>query len=361
MTAALTWLVLINTIAPVSAIYNILRTIVITLVTNLFGYKNRKLYMEECNYSTSRIWLRNMRQNMLFSQTTDIIGSEEFPSGFVVGKWGCFIAHVCFQDNKYGNLLLWAKPQIWKKIDFELNNPDRLPSSILEQSDEDSENESSENFEIVDSDILKEFRNYQKITKQGNFKSSPWISQNKMMKALRYSDPRTENQIEKIDEIHKIFLKNKEKNEWNYGSCTIVLSGPSDCGKTSLTKMLACKLDFMWCNSYKPMTPGHSYTLLLSAFMPTDKGIVIVIEEFDSIIESIENPSNIIPDKDYNLDIVDKSSLNNVLDDLAETQNVILILTTNRKPEWFDSRDKSILGNSGRIDAVFNLWEKKDK
>jgi hypothetical protein len=88
--------------------------------------------------------------------------------------------------------------------------------------------------------------------------------------------------------------------------------------------------------------------------------LIVVLEEFDIIISKIHF-GTITQHKSLPSNIYDKTSWNQFFDrfDRRYYPWVILVLTSNVKPEVIDSLDPSYIRN-GRINKVFELKNTKD-
>ena len=86
------------------------------------------------------------------------------------------------------------------------------------------------------------------------------------------------------------------------------------------------------------------------------KPLVIVFDEFDMVLEKIH--VGIPPHKNIPIAVSDKPSWNHLLDSIQRGMypNIILILTSNRAPEYIHSLDPSYI-RKGRVDLTFEMTE----
>ena len=119
---------------------------------------------------------------------------------------------------------------------------------------------------------------------------------------------------------------------------TALLYGRPGCGKSVIPLLLAKKMGAHYVDSFNPTTPGDTLSSLLSKFKLTpSKKIIIVLEEIDVLLSKVHN-KEIIPHKDVCTLVSDKESWNSFLDkfDRKRVNNVILIMTSNKDPSFFD-------------------------
>jgi hypothetical protein len=137
----------------------------------------------------------------------------------------------------------------------------------------------------------------------------------------------------------------------------VYLHGPPCTGKSMIGVLLANELGGTFCNTLKPWQPGDSIGLLYSEAEPTSiKPLVLVFDEFDSALLRIHEgipPHNKIPTP-----VTDKPGWNHLLDEIQRNMypDLVLILTSNRDPDYIRSLDPSYIRN-GRVDLTFEMTE----
>lgn len=139
-------------------------------------------------------------------------------------------------------------------------------------------------------------------------------------------------------------------------NCVALIHGNAGSGKSMVALLLAAQLKSFYCNSLKPWQPGDSISFIWSEIEPTKKKpLIIVFDEFDGPLSRVHENA-IDSHKKTPISVQDKQGWNRMLDDIARGMypNVILILTTNQKPEFFDNLDKSYT-REGRVNLVCNL------
>ncbi len=156
-----------------------------------------------------------------------------------------------------------------------------------------------------------------------------------------------------IDEILEFYTKNKY--------CVVLLHGKKGCGKSMIALLLGKAItkkdqEVHFCDTFKPTDPGDQFSNLYNLIEPTKESpLIVVLEEFDIIVSKIHH-GIIIPHKSLPSNIFDKTSWNQFFDrfDRKYYPWVILILTSNVKPDVIDSLDPSYI-RDGRINKVFEL------
>lgn len=147
----------------------------------------------------------------------------------------------------------------------------------------------------------------------------------------------------------------KEHSSTNINS-VILLYGEMGSGKSTIPLFFAEELNYMIVDSFVPTDPGDSFSKLISRTKPTPtKKLIVVLEEVDIIIKRIHN-NTVHEHKDIPTSVTNKTNWNSFLDRIDKEiyQNVILIMTTNKDPNFFDSMDKSYL-REGRVDLKLNI------
>jgi hypothetical protein len=177
----------------------------------------------------------------------------------------------------------------------------------------------------------------------GSFEN-PWFKKRRLFVAF-----------EARQQQRQIMMRIKDQLE-SKSSCVALIHGSSGTGKSMVALLLAADLKSYYCNSLKPWQPGDSLSSICSEIEPTTKKpLVLVFDEFDGPLQRIH--SNAIENhKKTTTAVQDKQGWNKMLDDIARGlyPNVILILTTNKTPEFFDNLDPSYT-RKGRVDLKCEL------
>lgn len=142
-------------------------------------------------------------------------------------------------------------------------------------------------------------------------------------------------------------------NENNY--VTVFINGSYGSGKSSIGLLLAKELNASFCKEIHFIEPNQMMSNLYNQVSPTkEKPLIIMLDEFDIIIEKIHDNNNIIPHKYLRTQVTNKIQWNTLLDDIKFYYlNIIIILTTNLTREEFISKYDESYIRKGRV----NLFE----
>ena len=155
------------------------------------------------------------------------------------------------------------------------------------------------------------------------------------------------NQSKILKSIEKIY------NIDNKG--TFYIHGKTGIGKTMVGYLVAKQLGGSYCDSWNPTEPSDSIDLIYSEILPTvTNPLVLVLEEFDKIIDSLDGD---IPKHKWLItQVYNKTSWNGLLDKIALGiyPNLILILTSNKTPDYFNKKDASYI-REGRVDKIYSM------
>ena len=173
---------------------------------------------------------------------------------------------------------------------------------------------------------------------------NPWLKKRSL--PVLSKTPRHEQQLV-IDSIRDHYAKEKHS--------VVYLYGPPGSGKSLIAVFLALSYKGSYCNSVKPWQPGDTLALIYSEAEPTEeKPLVLVFDEFDTALVRIHE--GIEPHKNQPIQIADKTGWNQMLDEfqLGMYPNMILVLTSNRTPEFIREMDPSYI-REGRVDLTFHI------
>ncbi len=156
-----------------------------------------------------------------------------------------------------------------------------------------------------------------------------------------------ENQLNAINQIIDLYNKN------NY--VVSLLYGNSGSGKSMTTlylcsELLKTKKIVNLCDTHMPCEYGDNFDSFYTKINPNeDSPLVIVFEEVDNMIQNIHD-NKITNSDSYPTQIKNKTDWNTFLDkfDRDMYPYTILIMTSNKDPNWFDRLDHSYL-RKGRV------------
>ena len=135
------------------------------------------------------------------------------------------------------------------------------------------------------------------------------------------------------------------------------IHGNPGTGKSMIGILVANEFSSYFCNTLKPWQPGDNLAGLVGEAEPTpQKPLIVVFDEIDQVLLRIHEgiPSH----KNMPTAVTDKSGWNHLLDSIQRGMypNLILILTSNRGPEFINTLDSSYL-RKGRVDNIFEMTQ----
>jgi hypothetical protein len=134
------------------------------------------------------------------------------------------------------------------------------------------------------------------------------------------------------------------------------LWGPPGSGKSMVGLFMAQQTGGTYCNNLKPWQPNDTIHSVYSEIEPSETNpLILIFDEVDAAITDIHNGS-ILPHKQFPIAIQNKSGWNHMLDEIQRGMypHLILILTSNRGPDFFNKLDTSYL-REGRVDITFEF------
>lgn len=157
-------------------------------------------------------------------------------------------------------------------------------------------------------------------------------------------------------ERQEVIIKQIKELYSHHGNCCVFLHGPPGTGKSMIGRFLALNYEGHYCDTWCPTDPGDELSTLYNSVSPTKKKpMILVLDEFDSILELI-HVSGVEKHKYIPLPVYNKTTWNQLLDrfSLRTWNNVILILISNRTPDWVRELDPSYI-REGRVDLVIEV------
>lgn len=152
-----------------------------------------------------------------------------------------------------------------------------------------------------------------------------------------------------IDTIIADYMKRRHTVAFIYGK--------PGTGKSMIGILIANRFSSSFCNTIYPWQPGDTLGCLVTEVEPTaQKPLIIVFDEIDLTIMKIHE--GIPQNKNIPIVVSDKSGWNHMLDSIQRGMypNIILIMTSNRDPEFINSLDSSYI-RKGRVDVTEEMTQ----
>lgn len=131
-----------------------------------------------------------------------------------------------------------------------------------------------------------------------------------------------------------------------------MLHGPPGTGKSMISLFLTDTMKGKYCNTLKPWQPGDSLATLYREADPSETNpLIVAFDEFDSPL--IEIHAGIQPHKEIPIHVSNKQGWNMMFDqiDRGVYPFLIVVLTTNKTPEFIRSLDPSYI-REGRVNLI---------
>ena len=135
----------------------------------------------------------------------------------------------------------------------------------------------------------------------------------------------------------------------------VYLHGPPGKGKSLVGIILANAYKGSYCNTLKPWQPGDTISSLYAEVEPTKESpLILVFDEFDSALMRIHG--DIEQHKNLPIQVSDKAGWNQMLDEiqLGMYPYLILLLTSNKSPEFIEALDPSYI-REGRVNIIVEM------
>ena len=303
-------------LAPLLAInfINYIPWTFIFLITQIFGIR---LYCikksEECTRIQNRI--------KVSSQTTD--GGK--PYGYSYGYW--YFLHLTGDSDDNMSAYIIATADTYKNLTDEIKEDDK---SLFEQGWAPPTPTDESKIEI-----------YERYGALGN----TWFRK----RTREAKDLPIGQQLYIVDKIIEDYMKRRHT--------VVFIHGPPGTGKSMVGILVANRFSSSFCNTLKPWQPGDTIGCLLSEVDTTaQKPIIIVFDEIDLVLIKIHQ--GIPPHKSVPTVVQDKSGWNLMFDAIQRGfyPNIIVIITSNRGPEFINTLDPSYI-RKGRVDITFEMTE----
>ena len=173
--------------------------------------------------------------------------------------------------------------------------------------------------------------------------------QKRQLNCTNFNDYKFKNQKHILNQVVNYYKK--------YNNCVTMISGDPGKGKSALGILIAKELNGSLCKSFNPTNPGDNLENLYNQVNPTiNNPLILLIDEFDIILDLLHH-NKIILHKNIPTEIYNKTTWNNLFDDinLKLYPNLIIILTSNINRKTIEETYDTSYIRKGRINLTFNL------
>jgi hypothetical protein len=186
-------------------------------------------------------------------------------------------------------------------------------------------------------------------SRQGTFRYIDYYSRHIDAPRMKCSP----KQEELIDRVLGVFEEKKK-------AVCLIYGDPG--GGKSMTSLLLCRKilekreSVGLCDTHAPNEPGDNFDSFYTSADPSeDKPVVLVFEEVDGLVRKIHY-GEVTQGEKIPVQIKNKTDWNSFLDkfDRGMYPGVILFMTTNRSPDYFDDLDSSYM-RANRVDIKFRF------
>jgi hypothetical protein len=153
----------------------------------------------------------------------------------------------------------------------------------------------------------------------------------------------------------KIIMDEIQESYKKRGQYIVFIHGEPGTGKSMIALLMANCVKGMYCNTFRPWLPGDNLCNLYNEADPSEaKPLILAFDEVDAALVKIHE--GIDQHKNIPIPVADKSGWNHMLDDIQRGlyPHLILILTSNKEPEFINEMDSSYLRDR-RVDKIFHL------
>jgi len=146
-----------------------------------------------------------------------------------------------------------------------------------------------------------------------------------------------------------------EEHHRRVGHTVVFLHGAAGSGKTMIGVLATARLGGTYCDTLLPWQPGDSLADLYAEADPTaERPLILAFDEVDGVLCAVQ--VGIAPHKAVPILIRDKAGWNRFFDkiDLGMYPHLILLLTSNRDPDFIHALDPSYI-RKGRVNLTFEI------
>ena len=158
--------------------------------------------------------------------------------------------------------------------------------------------------------------------------------------------------------VDRIIAMAKQSRANGYGyNVAVYIHGPPGCGKSTIGAMVALRINGTLCDTHMPLDAGDTLSMVVvSAEATEEKPLVLVINEFNRVVESAFDRPGEFRYKGGVPSVCSQSSYNDYMDRLCTYNGCIFVFTSNLTRTAVEQRYPSSL-RDGRINMEIALTQ----
>ena len=320
----------------------IFNTYLIELLILVFKliFREHYIFWSQTDHYYTRKLEKYLLENSSIISKRDLDKGEIRPLGICISIkkfYFAFIDSYADSDSKSSETITTI--YYFGKLPFEIKKAD---NSVQNNDNSNSESDSEE-----EDDEQKKLKNYVNCI---TYNGSSYRSSFKKVK-LPFPFKPYPKQQDIIMDIDYIFKNHDNK------IARILLTGSTGVGKSFIAKLLAQKYNSSFCFEIKLNNPGVDLRELYNTAEVDSykKPLILLIDEFDILIENIHHQKNYTPHKWFRTPIYNKDTYNTFMSEYTLLfPYVIYVFTMNRTKKEINDLDQSYI-RPGRIDKIYEM------
>lgn len=303
-------------------------------------FREHYIFWSQTDHYYTRKLEKYLMENSSIISKRDLDKGEIRPLGICLSFRKFYFAYIdSYADSDSKSSETITTIYYFGKLPFEIKKADNsVQNNDSSNSESDSEEEDNEQ---------KKLKNYVNCI---TYNGSSYRSSFKKVKLPFPFKPYSKQQ-DIIMDIDYVFKNHDNK------IARILLTGSTGVGKSFIAKLLAQKYNSSFCFEIKLNNPGIDLRELYNTAEVDSykKPLILLIDEFDILIENIHHQKNYTPHKWFRTPIYNKDTYNTFMSEYTLLfPYVIYVFTMNRTKKEINDLDHSYI-RPGRIDKIYEM------